>query len=554
MAAFLIYIVKSTLGLVLFYFSYKLLLSNETFFPFNRKILIGGLIACLLLPLVKMKTDSPGFIQQTFIELEKVISQEETITTKQLILPAEIPQISEAKETTGKIPYGLIFTCIYTIGGAVAFTLFLRSFIHLLLLIRSGRKTGVNDYIIVVIDQPLPPFNWWKYIVLPQQDYEQHAEEILTHELAHYHKRHSWDVVFAQIIILFHWFNPAAWLLKRELQDIHEYQADREVIKNGIDATKYQLLLVKKAVGSSSYTLANSFNQSKLKKRITMMCKKQSNHRARWKSLLLIPVAVCTLYAFARPEVNRQLEQLIPGEGTIISQDNKKYTPEYFEAEYVRFEKEVLKGQDPREATHLSYLLVNARDMILYKNQLIDIVQLESKLKTTLLEEHADGKPILISLQHDVASTESFIRLIYQNIQTAFEKTEALLAEKGRKAYVKNESPKNYGLTLNENDLFNEGKEFEPVIVYVANEFGRAPTPITVNEKTTFGDFRKELEKKEIKEEEEDLRIILQVPKDTPKDVLNDIYLIVGKTYNTQRLSIGQAEKITIQESNNPSI
>ncbi|MDL2209108.1 M56 family metallopeptidase [Parabacteroides sp. OttesenSCG-928-O15] len=535
MAAFLIHIIKSTLGLVLFYFSYKLLLSNETFFPFNRKILIGGLIACLLLPLVKVKTDSPGFIQQTFIELEKVISLEETAITERLILPAEIPQVSEAKETTGKIPYGLILTCIYLTGGAIAFTLFLRSFIHLLLLIRSGRKTGVNNYVIVVIDQPLSPFNWWKYIVLPQQDYEQHAEEILTHELAHYHKRHSWDVLFAQIIILFHWFNPAAWLLKRELQDIHEYQADREVIKNGIDATKYQLLLVKKAVGSSSYTLANSFNQSKLKKRITMMCKKQSNHRARWKSLLLIPVAVCTLYAFARPEVNRQLEQLIPGEGTIISQDNKKYTPEYFEAEYEKFREFLFEGQTLSEyekllamdkVTHTSFLLVNSIGDIMYNYEVTPINQLEKKFESMLSIQFADNKPILIYMQHDRGTPNEVIAQIYTILQRVFTKKESFLAARNQKAYFGVMSPVYFGIIPSDEDKpWLLGDDQVEIIFNTTEEDSKVFASMVVKNGDTPREIRQQIKNLISKEAETEVEI--KANKGVPMGVVTDLKQLI---------------------------
>ena len=113
-----------------------------------------------------------------------------------------------------------------------------------------------------------------------------------------------------ECIILLQWFNPAAWLLKRELKDIHEYQADTSVLQSGIDATTYQLLLVKKAVGASSYTLANSFNHSKIKKRITMMLKEKSNKWARLKLLLLLPLGALSLYAFARPEAKQLPESL----------------------------------------------------------------------------------------------------------------------------------------------------------------------------------------------------------------------------------------------------
>ena len=136
------------------------------------------------------------------------------------------------------------------------------------------------------------------------------GREILIHELAHIQNRHSWDLLVADICIFFQWFNPASWLLKQELQNIHEYEADETVIEKGVDAKQYQLLLIKKAVGTRLYSMANSFNHSKLKKRITMMLKEKSNPWAKLKYLYILPVAAIAVTAFARPEISETAEEI----------------------------------------------------------------------------------------------------------------------------------------------------------------------------------------------------------------------------------------------------
>ena len=112
------------------------------------------------------------------------------------------------------------------------------------------------------------------------------------------------------ICIFFQWFNPGAWLLKQELQNIHEYEADETVINEGVNAKEYQLLLIKKAVGTRLYSMANSFNHSKLKKRITMMLKEKSNPWARLKYLYVLPLAAIAVTAFARPEISEKMEEI----------------------------------------------------------------------------------------------------------------------------------------------------------------------------------------------------------------------------------------------------
>jgi TonB family protein len=104
------------------------------------------------------------------------------------------------------------------------------------------------------------------------------------------------------------WFNPFVWLLSSSLSDVHEYEADAEVLRAGVNAHSYQMLLIKKAVGSSSYAFANSFNHSLLKKRITMMMKKKSSPWMRTKALYVIPVAGIALSAFATSEFTNSVE------------------------------------------------------------------------------------------------------------------------------------------------------------------------------------------------------------------------------------------------------
>ena len=163
---------------------------------------------------------------------------------------------------------------------------------------------------LIVHDRDIAPFSWMKCIVISEKDLDENGREILIHELAHIQNRHSWDLLVADICIFFQWFNPASWLLKQELQNIHEYEADETVIEKGVDAKQYQLLLIKKAVGTRLYSMANSFNHSKLKKRITMMLKEKSNPWARLKYLYVLPLAAIAVTAFARPEISETAEEI----------------------------------------------------------------------------------------------------------------------------------------------------------------------------------------------------------------------------------------------------
>lgn len=262
MGALLLYILKSTVCLILFYIGFKALLSNDTFFRFNRWVLLGGMSICMLLPAIKIKTAESLLIQQPLIHLEEMIMGERATSA---VLPGAVSEtmVTPAVEPAMAIDWGQALFLVYLAGVLVCLAVTLLSFRKMFVLIRSGRQLRQRRYTLILIPDAVSPFSWGQYIILSEDDYEKYPDEILTHEKIHLKSRHSVDLFFMEVVLWLHWFNPAAWLLKRELKDTHEYQVDKGVLAQGIDATKYQLLLVKKAVGSSLYTLANSFNHSK---------------------------------------------------------------------------------------------------------------------------------------------------------------------------------------------------------------------------------------------------------------------------------------------------
>lgn len=219
MTAFLLYIIKSTCCLTLFYLGYKALLSKETFFRFNRIVLLVGILVCILLPFVGIRTASPGALQMPLQQLEEMIEEEMgEAVSRQAEAPTEAADVAQAF-----VSWGELIAYLYFAGIVIGTGLLARSFISLLWLIRSGKKVRREHYTLVLVNRAVAPFNWGRYIVLSLKDYSDYPDEILTHELVHLRKHHSLDLIYAEVIVLLHWFNPAAWLLKRELQEIHEY-------------------------------------------------------------------------------------------------------------------------------------------------------------------------------------------------------------------------------------------------------------------------------------------------------------------------------------------
>ncbi len=310
MGNFLVYILKSAACLAVFYLFYKLQMSRDTFHRFNRFALLGLLVLSSLLPLVEASVNSPAAVQETMLTLE------------QLLLLADIQPEGEsmAAATPSATVLWLRAALLVYLTGIVFFIVRnLCSLARLGRLIRQGKREALDSYLpdrkeknvrLVVHDHDIAPFSWMHWIVIARKDLEENGREILIHELAHIRNRHSWDLLLADLCIFVQWFNPAAWLLKQELQNIHEYEADETVLREGVNARNYQMLLIKKAVGTRLYSMANSFNHSSLKKRITMMLKEKSNPWARAKYLYILPLAALAVTAFARPEVSAVADEI----------------------------------------------------------------------------------------------------------------------------------------------------------------------------------------------------------------------------------------------------
>lgn len=301
MGLFFIYSLKVALCLTAFYLVYKLLLSRETFFGFNRAVLLGIAGVSLLLPLLHFTVGSAPEPVGGFVVVEDIVMQ---------AVAADAPKFS--------VTAAQMCFAIYMIGVAFFACREAWSLLCLRRMIRGGRVAECADGVKTVVAKgDVSPFSWMGNIIISEKDYRDRPEYILLHERAHIAGRHSFDILLCDLLIVFQWFNPAAWLLKAELQSVHEYEADRRVLSSGVNASEYQLLLIRKAVGDKLFSMANNLTQSSLKKRITMMLKKKSNPWSRARMLVAVPVAAVAVVAFATPKAE-SLSNVIESESEAL--------------------------------------------------------------------------------------------------------------------------------------------------------------------------------------------------------------------------------------------
>ena len=309
MTEFLIYQGKAAIALAVFYMFYRLLLSKETFHRFNRIVLLGTAVLSFVLPLCVI----------TFKEVVVVpamTASSETFTGEEAGTSAMVSEVSE--------PIWPVILCsLFALGALAVLIHVVISLIGIRRMIRSGSRQELESgETLIITETDTAPFSWMKYIVISREDYESGYSQILTHEKAHIALRHSWDILFVDMITALQWFNPAIWMLKADLRALHEFEADDAVLRSGADVKEYQYLLIRKAVSKSGYSVANSFNHSTLKARITMMLNKKSSRMSAWKALYVIPLVGISLAATAETRVDYQYEDQTPDNTELVEKYN----------------------------------------------------------------------------------------------------------------------------------------------------------------------------------------------------------------------------------------
>lgn len=292
----IIFAIKSAITLAVLYSCFFLLLSRETFHRFNRWMLIGMMVASLVVPFIHITTEHPTAINNTIYKATQEMQD---------VYPAE-PNVTgfiDANVFTG-YSWESMLILVYLIGFVVMIVFTIVQLVMIARNIRGGlRHTDSKGNTVVLKPGKFAPFSFFHYIVMSVDDYEHNRLAILTHEQEHIRLLHSWDNMFVSLVKILQWFNPFIYLLSRDLDTVHEYEADEAVINNGIDAKTYQQLLVVKATGMRLQTLVNSLNRTSLKKRIIMMYQKKSNRWLMLKAIIALPVLAVTIGAFATPKI-----------------------------------------------------------------------------------------------------------------------------------------------------------------------------------------------------------------------------------------------------------
>lgn len=283
----LAYFLKINVGIILFYAFYRLFFYKDTFFHWRRTALLCFFGISLLYPILNLQ--------------EWVKAHEPMVVMADLYATTLLPEMvfEEAVTPTHINWQGIIFRLLNIVYLCGVIVLFIRFIIQLTCIIRlriQCKATRIQGIRVYVLNKASGPFSFFHWIFIrPESHTQEELAEILTHELTHARQLHSADIVFSELMCIACWFNPFAWLMKREIRNNLEYMADQHVLQTGHDHKTYQYHLLGLAHHKAAATLYNSFNVLPLKNRIKMMNKKRTKEIGRTKYLLFLPLAALLL-------------------------------------------------------------------------------------------------------------------------------------------------------------------------------------------------------------------------------------------------------------------
>ncbi len=301
MGALLVYSIIVGVTLIPIYLIVRLLMSGLTCWRFNRGLILFGYLIALAMPFVIGWIHSIDFGDGAVLDIEVGLP-----SVMAVVADGEVDAVYPVKWWCAGV-MALYFT------GLLFFLLrelFIWSRMHSVIS-RSSHVTMPDGNVLCIhSDESIAPFSWYRYIVMSQKDYDEGGTTVIMHESMHIKARHWLDLLLAEAVALLVWYNPAGWLMRNELQAVHEYEADNGVVTGGANVRDYQLLLIQKAVGSRFPSIANSLDHSNLSKRIKMMLRKKSSPVQRWRAIAAVPALALTAVVFFNPGVAEALESL----------------------------------------------------------------------------------------------------------------------------------------------------------------------------------------------------------------------------------------------------
>lgn len=290
------YLIKSAVCLVLLLAAYHLLLEKEKMHRFNRLFLLASIAFSLTVPAITIRVPKATVPDVHILPVNYVIDEGTPQAMHTTIQSVQVKNVVIGNTLT--VTDYLLIT--YAIGAFILLIRFVKNLYDINARIRNGEQRALDHGTLVLVPEDIIPYSFFSYIFVNKAEYESKAmdEQLLLHEFTHVSQKHSYDIVFIELLKIVFWFNPVFILYKRAIQLNHEFLADDGVLSTHINLKAYQYLLLSKAGFSHTLNLTSNFNYSITKKRLLMMNQTTPKLRALLKAIALAPVVLLLVFAF----------------------------------------------------------------------------------------------------------------------------------------------------------------------------------------------------------------------------------------------------------------
>ena len=272
---------------------YRLLFRNSNRLHFNRFFLLTSMLLALAMPLLGLLSG---------LELPQMATLKQSLfggtLLNEVIVTADgqpmLPEVIVTTSTQSHFSVWQVIVGIYLIGVGVMTLLFLFKLAKLVVLIIRSPKRKMSSCTAVFTGREQGSFSFFRYAFFPNETVD---PDIMRHEMSHINHHHSWDILFAEVMMILQWFNPFIYLYKKELQSLHEYMADRDVVATGVDKKNYMMLILQQCTAVDFSGMSNNFSLILTKKRIKMITRNEKAKGLWWRLLATSPVLAVLLIA-----------------------------------------------------------------------------------------------------------------------------------------------------------------------------------------------------------------------------------------------------------------
>lgn len=293
------WLIESGISLSLFYLVYRIFLNRENLFQSNRGFLLFALLFSVALPFIQIPSPIQDLHYSHYLHGVEVTANMALVST----------------ETGKSISLLQMIWVVYLAGAVFMFSIFIFRLALLIRIIHNNSSLNNGNIRIVSTNIEHSSFSFLNFLVINDRHLStEQKEKIIEHESVHIRQFHSIDILVVELLAILQWFNPFIWFYKTSLKELHEYLADREVIKKGTNIPEYQQLLLNFQLRKQFLTLANNFNYSLTKKRFIMMTKTKTSKFAGIKMVVTLPVIFMMILSLTKLNAigSETLEKLSP--------------------------------------------------------------------------------------------------------------------------------------------------------------------------------------------------------------------------------------------------